>query len=378
MFLLEFEGKKLFKEFKIPVPDGDIATNVNEVLEIAERIGYPVVIKPQIPGGRRGRAGAIRFANDPNEAKKHAEELFKMTLYGHKVNRVLVEKKISIAHEYYLSFLIDFESRSPVLLFSPMGGIEVEELARKYPEKLIKHYIDGLELHDFEIRNLLIKAGIRGKKLRIFSNIIHALWNCFKNKELMLAEINPLAEDTNGNIWALDARVVIDENAEFRQPWITEIKKNRAGWEAMEIEAKNKGISFVVLAGRGIGTIVNGAGLAMATCDVVKKFGGEVANFLDIGGGAGAERVITAMQMLQRLGCDVILINIFGGITRCDVVAQGLVEALQKIKIEKPIVVRLTGTREEEGKQILEKAGLKAYTDMIEAIKKAVELSKKH
>jgi len=378
MFLLEFEGKKLFKEFKIPVPDGDIATNVNEVLEIAERIGYPVVIKPQIPGGRRGRAGAIRFANNPNEAKKHAEELFKMTLYGHKVNRVLVEKKISIAHEYYLSFLIDFESRSPVLLFSPMGGIEVEELARKYPEKLIKHYIDGLELHDFEIRNLLIKAGIRGKKLRIFSNIIHALWNCFKNKELMLAEINPLAEDTNGNIWALDARVVIDENAEFRQPWITEIKRNRAGWEAMEIEAKNKGISFVVLAGRGIGTIVNGAGLAMATCDVVKKFGGEVANFLDIGGGAGAERVITAMQMLQRLGCDVILINIFGGITRCDVVAQGLVEALQKIKIEKPIVVRLTGTREEEGKQILEKAGLKAYTDMIEAIKKAVELSKKH
>ena len=378
MFLLEFEGKKLFKEFKIPVPDSDIATNVNEVLEIAERIGYPVVIKPQIPGGRRGRAGAIRFANDPSEAKKHAEELFKMTLYGHKVERVLVEKKINIAHEYYLSFLIDFESRSPVLLFSPMGGIEVEELARKYPEKLIKHYIDGLELHDFEIRNLLIKAGIRGKKLRIFSNIIHALWNCFKNKELMLAEINPLAEDTNGNIWALDARVVIDENAEFRQPWITEIKKNRAGWEAMEIEAKNKGISFVVLAGRGIGTIVNGAGLAMATCDVVKKFGGEVANFLDIGGGAGAERVITAMQMLQRLGCDAILINIFGGITRCDVVAQGLVEALQKIKIEKPIVVRLTGTREEEGKQILEKAGLKAYTDMIEAIKKAVELSKKH
>ena len=146
----------------------------------------------------------------------------------------------------------------------------------------------------------------------------------------------------------------------------------------MEIEAKSKGISFVVLTGRGIGTIVNGAGLAMATCDVVKKFGGEVANFLDIGGGAGAERVITAMRMLQQLGCDVILINIFGGITRCDVVAQGLVEALQKIKIEKPIVVRLTGTKEEEGKQILEKEGIKAYTDMIEAIKKAVELFKRH
>jgi len=305
-------------------------------------------------------------------------ELFNLELHGEKIQRILVEKKVNIAHEYYLSFLLDFYEKKPIVMFSTEGGIEIEEVARTKPEAVVKMYIDpDMGMTSFLAIRILNKLGIKGKEVRKFVPIFMNLWRAFKERDLLLAEINPLVKTAEGEIIAVDARVMVDDNSEFRQSWIREIKEKRRGKESLEYEAKEKGISFVVLEG-DIGVIGNGAGLTMATVDLVKEFGGEPADFLDIGGGAGPERVFAAINTLLRLGnLKVILMNIFGGITRCDLVAKGIIEALQKLDLKIPLVVRLTGTNEEEGRKILENARIKAYTDMIEAVKKAVELAKR-
>ena len=378
MFLYEHEGKEIFSQFGVPIPPNGVAYSVEEAAEIARKIGYPVVIKPQILGGRRGKAGAIRFADNDDELRKHVNELFNLELHGEKIQRILVEKKVNIAHEYYLSFLLDFYEKKPIVMFSTEGGIEIEEVARTKPEAVVKMYIDpDMGMTSFLAIRILNKLGIKGKEVRKFVPIFMNLWRAFRERDLLLAEINPLVKTAEGEIIAVDARVMVDDNSEFRQSWIREIKEKRRGKESLEYEAKEKGISFVVLEG-DIGVIGNGAGLTMATVDLVKEFGGEPADFLDIGGGAGPERVFAAINTLLRLGhLKVILMNIFGGITRCDLVAKGIIEALQKLDLKIPLVVRLTGTNEEEGRKILENARIKAYTDMIEAVKKAVELAER-
>jgi len=377
MFLYEHEGKKIFAEHNIPVPPSGVAFSPEEALEIAKRVGYPVVVKPQILGGRRGKAGAIRFADNDDELMKHVNELFALELHGEKVERLLIEKKVNIVHEYYLSYMLDFYERRPIVMFSTEGGIEIEEVARTKPEALVKKYLDPeMGMTSFIAMEVLNKLNIRGAEAKKFVPIFLNLWKAFKEKDLLLAEINPLVKTAEGEIIAVDARVMVDDNSEYRQKWIKEFKEKRKGKESLEYQAKEKGISFVVLDG-DIGVIGNGAGLTMATLDLVREFGGKPANFLDIGGGAGPERVFTAIDLLLKLGnVKVILMNIFGGITRCDLVAQGILEALKKLNLNIPLVVRLTGTNEEQGRKMLEEAGIKAYTNMIEAVKKAVEIGR--
>lgn len=375
MFLFEYEGKMLFQKAGIPTPKGKVADSLDEALKIAEEIGYPVVLKPQITGGRRGKAGAIRFVDNPDELKKNFSELINMRLHGKKVEKILIEKKVNIKHEYYLSFLIDFSTAKPIMIFSSEGGIEIEEIAAKYPQKMVKVYIDPEEgLQPYKVYEALNSIGIVGSNAAKFVPVIMRLWDAFSRYDLILAEINPLVETAEGDILALDARVIADDNAEFRQEYIREFKAQRGGIESVEYKAKEKGISFVIVDEEGeIGVIGNGAGLTMATVDVLKLLGGRPANFLDIGGGARADRVIAAMQTLLTVKTlKRIFINIFGGITRCDEVAKGIVEAIRKLDIKLPLIVRLTGTLEEEGKKILESAGIRAYTKMLEGAEKTV------
>ncbi len=377
MFLYEHEGKEIFKRYGVPIPPNGVAFSVDEALKIAKEIGYPVVVKPQILGGRRGKAGAIRFAENDEELIENAKTLLSMDIRGERVERILIEKKVNIEHEYYIAYLMDFFERKPIVMFSTEGGIEIEEVARTKPEALVKRYIDPeLGMKSFLALEILNDLGIKGREARKFVPIFMNLWRAFSESDLLLAEINPLVKTIEGEVIAVDARVMVDDNAEVRQEWIKEFKEKRGGRESIEYRAKEKGISLVVLEG-DVGVIGNGAGLTMATVDLVKEFGGEPADFLDIGGGAGPEKVFEAIKSLTQLpGIKVILMNIFGGITRCDLVAKGIIEALGKLNLQIPLVVRLTGTNEEEGRAILEKAGIKAYTDMIAAVKKAVELSK--
>ncbi len=375
MFLLEYEGKKLFKEGGIPVPEGDVASTLDQGLNIARKIGYPVVLKPQILGGRRGKAGAIRFADNEEEFIKHFNDLKSMTIRGTKVEKILVTKKVDIAHEYYLSYIVDFSKAMPLCIFSSEGGIEIEEIAEKYPEKLVKRYLDPFEgMTSYVAFEMLNAVGIKGDEAKRFVPIFIKLWEVFKSRDLFLAEINPLVKTTEGEIVAIDARVIADDNAEFRQKYIAEFKKIRGGTESIEYEAKKKGIAFVIIDENGkIGVIGNGAGLTLATVDVVRELGGSPANFLDIGGGARAERVFEAIRTLLNIkSVERIFINIFGGITRCDEVARGIVEAYKKLNLKIPLTVRLTGTLENEGRNILENVGIKAYTEMLEAAKHVV------
>lgn len=375
MFLYEYEGKRIFKEAELPVPPGDVAKDIETALKIARNIGYPVVLKPQITGGRRGKAGAIRFANNDDELKKHFEDLISKSIHGKRVQSILIERKVSIKHEYYLAFLLDFSKAAPLLMFSVEGGIEIEEIASRFPEKLIKFYIDPTKgLKSYDVYAILNKAGITGAGAKKFVKIILKLWEAFSKYDLILAEINPLVETIDGDLLALDAKVVIDDNSEFRQPLITEFKQTRGGVESLEYKAKSKGLAFVVIDEEGdIGVIGNGAGLTMATVDVLRYLNGKPVNFLDIGGGARAERVKNAIEIILQIpSVKRIFINIFGGITRCDEVAKGIVEAYKDLNLQIPLIVRLTGTLEEEGRKILQEVGIHAYIKMLEAAEKAV------
>mgnify|MGYP000548297273 CR=1 FL=1 len=375
MFLFEYEGKVLFREHGIPIPVGEIASSPDEAVAIARKIGYPVVLKPQIVGGRRGKAGAIRFANNDDELLRNFNELINMTLRGKKIEKILVEKKVDIKHEYYIAYLLDFSRAKPICIFSSEGGIEIEEIAEKYPEKLVKRYIDPEEgMQPYIAFEMLNEVGISGDKAKKFIPIFMKLWDVFSKKDLFLAEINPLVETKEGEIIAIDARVISDDNAEFRQEYIREFKKVRGGIESIEYKAKEKGIAFVIIDEEGtVGIIGNGAGLTLATVDVVGELGGKPANFLDIGGGARAERVYEAIKTLLSIrSIRKIFINIFGGITRCDEVARGIAQAYKELGLNIPLVVRLTGTLEDEGRKILEGVGIKAYTKMLEAAKYVV------
>lgn len=374
MKIHEYQAKQLMARYGIPVPPGEVASTADEAAEAAKHIGGRVVVKAQVHVGGRGKAGGIRLAETPEEAKATASEILGKPLKGLRVDRVLVESALDIDKELYLGIVLDRAARRHAVMVSAVGGVDIEEVARETPEKIAKAWIDPtLGLTNYQVRNLLIDAGFDRAIWADVSKVLFALYECYTSSDAVLAEINPLVVTKQGNVVAADAKVNIDDNALFRQPELAALRE-AAEENPLEIEAFKRGLQYVYLGG-SIGIIGNGAGLVMATIDEVKREGGSPANFLDIGGGAKADLVANALELvLMDPQVKGVLFNVFGGITRCDEVANGILEAVRRVKVEVPIVVRLTGTNEAEGRAILANTPLIPAETMQEAAKKIVEL----
>lgn len=363
MKLYEYTAKEIFAGYKIPVPRSNLAANAEEAEEIARELG-DVVIKAQVLAGGRGKAGGIAQASNPQEAYKIAQRILGMSIKGLQAKTLLVEEYKKPEKEMYVGITIDRAARRPIIMVSSEGGVDIEEIARSSPEKIIRMHINPLTgIHDYQARTLAYLLD-KNKSSQI-SDMIKKLYQVFTDYDCTLAEVNPLAIVAE-DIFALDAKMVIDDSAIFRQNFRAE----EGG--SLEEFAKKKGMSYVGLDG-DIGCIVNGAGLAMATLDMIKSCGGKPANFMDVRAGSGAEEVKTALEIVSsNRNVRAMLINIFGGITKCDEVAQGIIEVIPEIKM--PIVIRLTGTNEEEGRRMLEKQGLIMASSTEEAAKVVVEL----
>ena len=374
--LLEWEAKEIFRDYGIPIPKGRITSDPMEAREIAEEIGGPVVVKAQIPVGGRGKAGGVRFAETAEEAYEVAKALIGGEVRGVKVERVLVEEKMDIQRELYLGVVIDRGSRSYTVLATSEGGMEIEEVAARTPEKIIRMTIDpveGFRVH--HARWMVKQIGLIGRDLLRGSDILLRLYRLAVEMDAELTEINPLALTSRGLI-AVDARLNIDDNALFRHQTLLERfgESELLDLTEREREARKLGLTYVELDG-DIGIIGNGAGLTMATLDTVQLYGGKPANFLDLGGGAPADRVEMAVSfLLADPRVRAIFINILGGITRCDEVARGIIAAREKTGVEKPMVVRMIGTQEEEGRMLLEEAGIHCLDSMEEAAERVVSL----
>jgi succinyl-CoA synthetase beta subunit len=371
----EYQAKILFAEAGIPVPQGEVATTPAEAFSIAEKFAKPVMVKSQVHVGGRGKAGGIKYAENAEAARVLATKIIGMDIKGLTVKKVLITVAEEILSESYVGIILDRVTKRPVIMVSAAGGVDIEEVAAKTPEKIHKLYVDPIRgLAAYEARNLAYKLYRDITQVRQAADIIMKLYNVFWKCDASLAEINPLITTNGGNVVALDAKLNIDDNALYRQKRIAEMRDLDAE-EPSEVKAREADLSFVKLDG-SIGCIVNGAGLAMATMDLVKRYGGEPANFLDIGGSSNPQKVVSAMQIiLSDKNVKAILINIFGGITRCDDVATGIVKAFAELKPTVPVVVRLTGTNEKEAQKIL--AGVKLPTaDTLDGVvKKAIELS---
>ena len=372
----EYQAKEIFAGFGIPVPGGKVAATAEEAAAIAGEIGKKVVIKAQVHVGGRGKAGGIKFAASPEEAKQVAAEILSMEIKGLPVRRVLVGECLDVAEEYYLGVIVDRKSQKPVIMVSSAGGVDIEEVARETPEKIHKHVVDPSRgLLPYEARNLAFKIVPDGKLAMKTAGVLTKLYNAFVGVDASLAEINPFVRTPDDEMIALDAKINIDDNALTRRPKIAELRDLGAE-NPYEAKAREKGLSYVKLDG-SIGCIVNGAGLAMATMDMVKHYGAEPANFLDIGGSSNPEKVTTAMEIvLSDQNVKAILFNIFGGITRCDDVANGIAQALGNMDVKVPVVVRLTGTNEDEAREILKKVDLVPVNTMDEGVKEAIRMSK--
>lgn len=361
MKTLEYEGKQVFRKYGLPVPRGIPAASPEEARVAAQRIGGEVVVKAQVHIGGRGKAGGIRFAENPEEAEKKAREILGMDIRGYTVERVYIEEKLDIRGEYYIGITLDRSARLPVFILSSEGGMDIEEVAGKQPERLAKFNIDPLRgLHAFQVRNAALATGIdRGKAGRVASLAVK-LYELFLREDATLVEINPAIELPGGEIICGDSKLVFDDNAQSRHPeWASDILPDVH--DPLEMEARKRGISFVRLDGN-IGVIGNGAGLVMSTLDSLALEGGSAANFLDIGGGALAERTEAALKLAFGIpGIDAVLINIFGGITRCDEVARGIVAVMEDMGVTIPVIVRLVGRNEEEGRRILRESKLNIH-----------------
>jgi succinyl-CoA synthetase beta subunit len=375
MKIHEYQAKEIFRKYGIPVPPGEMAETPEQAKEIAQKIGKPVMIKAQVHVGGRGKAGGIKSAQNAEEAYEKAKNILGMDIKGLKVKKVLVTESKEIASEAYIGIIVDRRTKKPVIMVSPAGGIDIEEVAKKTPEKIFKLEVDPLlGLQAYQARNLAFKLYSNPKTCNQTVPVIMKLYWAFWDEDCSLAEINPFITTPEGEVWALDAKINIDDNGLERHPQI-EAMRDLDSEEPGENEARKMGLSFVKLDGN-IGCVVNGAGLAMATMDLVKHFGAEPANFLDIGGSSNPEKVMTAMRIITRdQNVKAILFNIFGGITRCDDVANGIVAALKEFKPKVPIVVRLTGTNEDKAREILKQVGLSATSSMEEVVRKAIELS---
>ena len=372
MKLHEVYSKRIFGEYGIPIPPGDLARTASQAEKIAKKIGFPVVIKSQVLVGGRGKAGGIRVAENAVEAKEHAKDILDLTIKGLPVRMVLVDQAADIKTEIYLGITNDRAARKPVMMASAAGGVDIEEVARVTPEKIIRWHIDPLMgLQSYQSRDLAAGIDLPREHWREFGKIASGLWKAYLNNDATLAEINPLVVTAQGELLAVDGKMVLDDNALFRHPELEELRDLDVDQEA-EIRARENGLSFIKLDG-DIGCMVNGAGLAMTTMDIIKLFGGEPANFLDIGGGASAEKVATALEIiLTDSNVKAVLFNIFGGITRCDVVAKGILDALDEVKTDVPMVVRLVGTNAAEGQQLLKDAEMETADTLAEAAQKAV------
>ncbi len=372
MKLIESQAKAIFAQAGIPVPTGRIAHTPEEARAIAEEIGGRVVVKAQVPIGGRGKAGAIQLADDPEAAFQQASRILAMDVRGYKVERVLVEQAAEIKQEFYLSITVDRDKQANVVILSAAGGMDIEEIAEKHPEKVAKLWLDaGLGLRDFQIRQIAVQAGVPAELLKQLAPIMRKLYEILRSHDAMLVEINPLALLGDGRLVALDGKMEIDDNALFRQQALASLKEAE-GDHPLEIEARKRGLAYVKLDGH-VGVIGNGAGLVMTTLDMIQRSGGKAANFLDIGGGAKAEVVRNALEVvLSDPDVKSVLINVFGGITRCDEVAKGLLDVMRSMGVKVPVVVRLVGTNEEEGRRLLEGTELTPAATFQEAARKAV------
>jgi succinyl-CoA synthetase beta subunit len=378
MDLLEYQGKQLFSKHGVPVPEGHPAASVAEAMEAAEGLGYPVVVKAQVQVGGRGKAGGIKLANDRSEAEEAAKAILGMDIRGLTVHELYVEKASKIAEEYYAAIVFDRGEKKPMAMLSRMGGMDVEDVAEKDPEAMRMLHVDPLiGFQDFHGRRLAFEAGIAEDVIRPVGAMLAKLYEVFVAEDTTLVEVNPLLVTEDREVVALDAKVTVDGNALYRHPDTAELRDLSAEDE-QERMAKERGLTYVKLDGN-VGILGNGAGLVMSTLDVVAQAGGQPANFLDAGGGSKAEAITSAVEViLSNPNVSAVLFNIFGGITRCDEVAKGLIEAFEQIKPDVPFVVRLDGTNDEEGRRLLAEANLpNVHTEatMLGAAEKVVELA---
>ena len=376
MKIHEYQARELFIQYEIPVAQGGVADTSSEASAIAKQFGFPVVIKAQVLVGGRGKAGGVKVVSDEATLVSEFNRIKALTIKGYTVDRLLVAKAIDIKKEYYVAVTIDNIKGDVVIIISAEGGVEIEETNRTNPEKILKFYLQGEKTLD-ERRWALVAAQIfpDTRLQKSATSIIAKLVKLFFEKDCSLAEINPFVINGEGNLIAADAKVIIDDNALYRQPEAEKLRDLKYD-DADELEAKEKGLSFVKLDGN-VGCIVNGAGLAMGTMDAVNLMGGKPANFLDVGGSSNPEKVLSALRIILRNPhIKVILINIFGGITRCDDIASGILKALEQIKIPVPLVIRLTGTNEAAAKEMLTKAGLTTFSSMRQAVMEAVKYTK--
>jgi succinyl-CoA synthetase beta subunit len=378
--LFEYQGKQYFARFGIPVSPGDVALTVDDAVEVAERVGYPVVVKAQVQVGGRGKAGGIKLADSTDEVRTHAGNILGMDIKGHVVERLWVEKASDIDEEYYASFTLDRAAKKHLLMLSAQGGVEIEAVAEADPDAIVKLHIDPVDgLSTQAAHQAAVDAKIPERALDGTADILVKLYHCFTEGDCDLAEINPLILKPTGEVHALDAKVTLDSNAAFRHPEWEEYSATEVLDEREQL-AKSKGLQYIGLEG-SVGIIANGAGLAMSTLDVVNQVGGSAANFLDIGGGANADVMASALEVINSdESVQAIFINIFGGITRGEEVAKGVVEAMGRVDLRAPIVIRLDGTNAEEGRKILADAGLSAdklisKPTMLEAANAAVAIA---
>lgn len=378
MKLHEYQSKRLFAAHGVPIPQGEVAKTPQEARRIAEDLGGAVVVKSQVLVGGRGKAGGIKLAQDPAEAEQLAEEILSLEIKGLPVRKVLLDEAADIKREIYLGIVIDRTKRRAVMMASSEGGVEIEEVARTNPDAIKKVSVDPfLGLRGFQTLALAKGIGLEKDRFRAFDRIAQGLYKSFVAYDASLAEINPLVETGEGTLLAVDGKMLVDDNALFRHPDLAQMRDVDEETTS-EREAREAGLSYVQLDG-AIGCMVNGAGLAMATMDIIKHFGGAPANFLDIGGGAKAERVATALRLiLEDQNVKAVLFNIFGGITRCDEVARGILAAFEEVKPSAPLVTRLVGTNEQEGREILDRSGYHLITasTLAEAAQKAVAAAK--
>jgi succinyl-CoA synthetase beta subunit len=385
MKIHEYQAKSILARHGVPVPRGEVTFDASDAASIATRLGTPVVVvKAQIHAGGRGKGGGVKLAKSPAEATRLAQDMIGMTLVTHQtgpegrvVGRVLIEEGLQMQRELYLSLLLDRAAGKPVLMASAAGGMDIEEVAAKTPEKIVKVYIEpGVGLVPFEARQLGFAIGLDGGQVNKFVKLATSLYEAFTATDASLVEINPLVVTAAGDLLALDAKMNFDDNALYRHPDIRELRDTNEE-DPLEIEASRFSLNYIHLDGN-IGCMVNGAGLAMATMDIIKLAGGEPANFLDVGGGANAEQIRNAFKILMSdKNVRAVLINIFGGILRCDVLAQGVIAAVKELGVPVPIVIRMEGTNVDEGKRLLKESGMNFTTadSMDEAARRVVELA---
>lgn len=376
MDLYEYQGKELFRRFGIPVSEGRLATSPAEARTAAQELGGPVVVKAQVLTGGRGKAGGIKLVETAAEAEARAREILGMDIRGHVVAKVWIEKASDIAREYYLSLTFDRSTKKPLFMFTTQGGVDIEEVASTSPEALVRLHVEPLSgFQPWHARRLVYGGGVSDpSEQKQISAIAGKLYEAFVGCEAMLCEINPLIVTPEGEVRALDSKFTVDDNSLYRHSDIAEMRDVRAA-DPLEALAREKGVTYVKLDGE-VGVLGNGAGLTMSTVDVVTFVGGRPANFCDLGGGGDAQGVVDALEVITRdPQVRAIFFNIFGGITRCDEVARGILEALEEVPTDVPMVARLVGTNEEEGRQILAEAKLATAKSLAEGAERAVALA---